>query len=208
MKISTIIFDFDGTLADSLAPTVDAFNQVSSKYGLPEITQAELPRLREMSARELLQKFRVYPWKLTRLIHDVQHGFSEQIDTVRPFPEIPQLIQQLKRQGFRLGIVTSNTQQNVERFLMNHQINEFEFVVAEKSLFGKSKVLKKVLNQQHILATQALYIGDEVRDIDACKKIGLPIIAVSWGFNSRERLAKADPEYLIDRISDIYDIIT
>ena len=52
-----------------------------------------------------------------------------------------------------------------------------------------------------------LYIGDELRDVKASQKAGVPIAAVTWGFNSRQSLAAAKPDYLFDRPADFLTLL-
>lgn len=59
------------------------------------------------------------------------------------------------------------------------------------SLFSKSKTLARVLKEQNLTLAETLYIGDEVRDIESCQKIGLDILSVTWGLNDKESLQKA-----------------
>jgi phosphoglycolate phosphatase-like HAD superfamily hydrolase len=105
---------------------------------------------------------------------------------------------ELKEMGFRTGILTSNSQENVTQFLIANQLEQFDVIYSGASLFGKSKVIRSALKKQNLKTTDVLYVGDETRDIDAARSAGVRIVSVSWGFNNREILSAQMPDYLID----------
>ena len=75
------------------------------------------------------------------------------------------------------------------------------------STFGKHKVINKWLRIENINPEKVVYVGDEVRDIDAAKKTGIKVIAVGWGFNSQEALAAQNPDFLIERPQELIEIM-
>ena len=82
----------------------------------------------------------------------------------------------------------------------------FDFIYSGTT-FGKSKVINKLLNQNNINPQQAIYVGDETRDIEAARKSNIRAIAVSWGFNSKELLAAQNPDFLIHQPNELIDVI-
>ena len=86
--------------------------------------------------------------------------------------------------------------------------NLFEFVYSESSLFGKHVVLKRMCSKQNIDPLEVVYVGDEDRDIIAAKKVKIKIIAVTWGFNSKAKLSKEKPDYLVDLPMQIIEVIS
>jgi phosphoglycolate phosphatase-like HAD superfamily hydrolase len=63
-------------------------------------------------------------------------------------------------------------------------------------MFGKAKVLKELLNKENLNKDDCIYIGDEVRDIEACKEIGLRLVSVTWGYNVDSVLKAYNPDFL------------
>jgi phosphoglycolate phosphatase len=63
------------------------------------------------------------------------------------------------------------------------------------------------LKQQNLRLEQAIYVGDEIRDIEAAKRSNIKVIAVSWGFNSKEILAQHEPDFLIDEPKQLKEAI-
>ena len=127
---------------------------------------------------------------------------------MRPrFPGIKEALIELKHQGNKLVIITSNSKENVIVFLEKQEMQEvFDFIYSGTT-FGKSKVINKFLNQNNINPQQAIYVGDETRDIEAARKSNIRAIAVSWGFNSKELLAAQNPDFLIHQPNELIDVI-
>lgn len=202
----TIIFDFDGTIADTLKLTLQLFNTVAPKYKLPQIKDSDVEELRNSSARELLKKYPLSPWKLLRLVNEIQSQLKKHIATVQPIPGMITTLHELKKANNTIGIVTSNSEKNVKLFLQKNKITAIDFFHTEKNLFGKGKVLSKVIKQKKLDKKEVLYVGDEVRDIEAAHSAGIKVIAVTWGFNSKQRLEKSNPDFLVSSTNELISI--
>jgi HAD superfamily hydrolase (TIGR01549 family) len=205
--IKIIIFDFDGTLADTFDFLVKAFNQIAHQYNLPQIPNSEIKNLKNLSARELFQKYPLSPWKLLKFSRHIRSELKQNIKEITPFPGIHKLLKNLKKSDIEIGIVTSNSKQNVELFLKNHNIDEIDFVYSEKNLFGKGRVLSSLIRKNKLNKNEVIYVGDEVRDIEAGKKADIKIVSVTWGLNSKSRLQRSSPDYLVNKPEDILKIL-
>ncbi len=203
-----VIFDFDGTIANTLESILKLFNEVAPAYSLPVIKNSDIEKIRNSSMRELLKTYRLPPWKLLRLVKDIQSKLRQNIQDISIVEGMAEVFQDLKKQGIEIGIVTSNSIKNVELFLKNEGIAELDFIHSESNLFGKGKVLAHLIRQYKLNKENVMYIGDEVRDIEAARKAGIPIIAVTWGFNSKKRLMESDPDYLISEPREIIERLT
>jgi phosphoglycolate phosphatase len=125
--------------------------------------------------------------------------FSPYVDT-----PIPETIQHLHSQTHFLGIITSNTQEVVNPFLTTHSLDRcFINVVGGGTIFGKGRLLAKYVKRYGFSPDYTVYVGDEVRDIQAARFAGLRSAAVTWGFNSREALALAKPDWLVDEPQEL-----
>ena len=203
---SVIIFDFDGTIANSFDLIIKSFNQIAPSFNLPVITDSEKKIIRNLSAGELLKKYKVTPLKLLRLIKKIKLHQAQNFKSVSPVSGILKLFEDLKNNNFKLGIVTSNSKKNVLLFLGQWNIKGIDFIYSEKNLFGKGKVLKNLIRKQNLKKDSVIYVGDEVRDIEAAHMAKIKVIAVDWGFNSKERLIKAKPDFLISEPKEILRI--
>lgn len=203
-----VIFDFDGTLADTLNTLVKITNNLAPEFGYPTVTQQELQELQKLNSWQILKLSGISLHKLPCLLQRVKVELQENITEVKLFPEIKELLLALKKRGNTLGIITSNSRENVKSLIEKNQlISTFDFIYAEASIFGKQKLIKKVIKQENLSAETIVYIGDEVRDIDAARKAGVKIIAVTWGFNSQATLAAHQPDFLVENPQDLLTII-
>jgi len=205
--IKTVIFDFDGTVADTMKLLIKLFNEVAENYKLPNIKPDDVDVLRNMSAKELMNKLKLPPLKIMKLIGEIQFKLKNNISEIRAFEGIAEMFKKLALNGVQIGIVTSNTVENVRLFLNKNLITEVDFVHGEKNLFGKGQVIKKLIKRLKLLSDEVVYVGDEVRDIEAARYAGVKVISVTWGFNSKKRLIQAKPDILINSPNEIYDQI-
>lgn len=98
-----------------------------------------------------------------------------------------------------LYVVSSNGIGIISSFLERNKIDQyFSNIYGNVGLFSKAQAIKRVMKREQFEASKSIYIGDEVRDIEAAKKIGMPIISVTWGYNGKEILRKYQPDYLVD----------
>jgi phosphoglycolate phosphatase-like HAD superfamily hydrolase len=202
-----IIFDFDGTIADSLEKTIETFNELSEEYGFKKVSTEEIAKFKKLTPGQILEKFKISKLKLPVLLKKGKDLFNSKIPFVKPFDRMKEILEKLRADNYIVGILSSNSQENIELFLKNNTINSINFIHCESNLFGKAKAIKKVLKEQGLKTEETIYIGDEVRDIEASKKCGIECIAVSWGFNDGEILEKYNPDYLIDKPEQLLNIL-
>ncbi|NJM38353.1 MAG: HAD hydrolase-like protein, partial [Akkermansiaceae bacterium] len=84
---------------------------------------------------------------------------------------------------------------------------QFDFISSTSKLTGKAKHLKAIRKTFSLRPEELLYIGDELRDVKASQKAGIPVAAVTWGFNSRESLAASEPNYIFDSPADFLQLL-
>lgn len=208
MQKKILIFDFDGTLADTFAVIVDITNHLATEFGYPISSTEKLAQIRQLGAWQVIQQSGISIFKLPSLVRKIQQELSKEIENAQLFPDIDRTLRQLKDSGHILGIVSSNSSENVNRFLeVKHLEYLFDFVVSSTTLFGKHRTLKRIIQQQNFKIENVIYIGDETRDIEAAKKIGIQIIAVGWGFNSIEALGEHKPNYLLHSPLEILKVV-
>ena len=129
------------------------------------------------------------------------------MDQLILFKGMKEVMLELKQQGYSLGLLSSNTQANINKFLINHQLEIFDFIETSSLFNGKVGKLNRILSQSQRKPNEVIYIGDEVRDIKACQKAGIPIIVVTWGYQKEALLKKYSPDYIVSKPSDIIKII-
>ncbi|MBD2692767.1 HAD-IA family hydrolase [Anabaena catenula] len=208
MTQKVIIFDFDGTIADTVDALVTLANRLALEFGYVQITPNELALLRNLTSREIIKYSGISLFRIPFLVKKVKSELKDKIKDFQPIPGMKEVLIELKNQDFRLGIITSNSQENVTEFLNCHDLGYlFEFIHSGVTIFGKTTIINNVLRQRQIKPQSVIYVGDETRDIEASKKANIKVIAVTWGFNSAEALLKQKPDFLIDHPSELLEII-
>ncbi|NLA15462.1 MAG: HAD-IA family hydrolase [Bacteroidales bacterium] len=203
-----ILFDFDGTIANSIMLALEVYNQIAPEYDCIQIDEKGHKVLASSRPQELLKKYGVSPRKLTSLILRIRKEMRHSISELKPIKGMKETLHHLYKEGYAMGIVTSNARKNVQLFLKNNGLEDyFQFIYSGKSMFGKDKVFKRLFRQKGLSAEEVIYVGDETRDIEACKKTGIPIIAVTWGMNNREILLTLEPEGLAERPDEIPGLV-
>ncbi|MDD2634135.1 MAG: HAD-IA family hydrolase [Bacteroidales bacterium] len=204
----TIIFDFDGTIADTLETIARLYNAIAADYNCKEISYADKERFRSMNTQKFLHECGIPLIKLPKLSIKIKKELKNEIKNIKPFPGIIEVLHRLKKEGFKLGVLSSNSVTNINLFLEHNTLeNIFDFVHSGKNIFGKDKTLLSLLFKYKIDRNNVIYIGDETRDIDALKRIKIPIVAVSHGFNSREILKTKSPDYLVDNPEELLEVL-
>jgi phosphoglycolate phosphatase len=202
-----IIFDFDGTIADSSDIGVQIFNELSEKYNYKKLTREELILVNNRPIKERLKHIGVPLYRLPGLIMDAQSRYRLLLSLLKNFAGMKELFETLTAEGFSLSIISSNSAENIESFLKSNGLNYFDNIISVNNLFGKHIALRKFLKKNKLKGSEIIYIGDELRDIQACKKIPVRIITVSWGYDSLDLLKSGDPDFISDKPEDILKII-
>lgn len=202
-----IIFDFDGTIADSLPLVIRLFERMM-RGGKP-MPPGEVDRLRGMSLAHAGAELRIPPWKAPLFLARGRRMMRRHLDEVPIFPGIVEVIRQLQQDGHQLYVVSSNSARNIRIFLKRHELdNVFVHIKGSAGIFGKKKLLRDMLHRSKLVTGDTLYIGDEVRDIDAAHHCGIRIIAVTWGYNNHEIIQKHKPNFVADKPADILGLVS
>jgi len=203
-----VIFDFDGTLADSFTWLVATLNEIAPRWRFRRAEPDEQPMLRQLHAGAILRHLGVPGWKVPLIAGDVRRRMTRDIDHIRLFDGVAPMLERLDGHGLRLAIASSNATVNVERVLGSRLCR----VVADRecgaALFGKAARLRRLLRRGGLSPGQAIYIGDEIRDIEAARHVGLAAGAVGWGYNDLDALRRHRPDLVFRRVTDIGDRLT
>lgn len=197
MKKIILIFDFDGTLADTFNLILKISNQLAKEFKFHQIHPEDVHILKDRTLEEVIKHLQVPIFKIPLILAKARREFYKEIITIKPFPELGNIIFQLKTFPIQMGILTTNSTRNVHKFLKQNKLEIFDFIHSSSKIFGKDVTLKKIAKRKHLPLKQIYYIGDETRDIAAAQKAGVKTIAVSWGYNSEKVLLKQKPDFLI-----------
>lgn len=195
---SLVIFDFDGTLADSFPWFIASLDQTADHFGLERVKPEEIESLREMSSRDALNYLRVPMLKLPAIMLYMHNLFAEGIGDIPLFPGASEMLGALHEAGVKLALVSSNAEANVRHVLGTHTVGIIDRYACGSSLWGKAQKFGSVLRALRQSPARTVAIGDEIRDIDAARQAGLSAGVMTFGYNSRKALDSHGPDYLFD----------
>jgi phosphoglycolate phosphatase len=206
MKYHTLIWDFDGTLADTLPLALRIFNDLARRRGYRPVEDPEA--VRHQGTIAFLRAHGVPLLKLPLLVREFLAAQKREIATVRLVPGIAETVTTLRERGHRLGVLSSNTRENILTCLKNNgAAAPFEFVVGYTRLLGKGRALRRLLKEQRADPRTVLYVGDEVRDIEAAREAGTDVAAVAWGLHAAAFLARHGPTYLVAQPGELLSLL-
>jgi len=195
MRYRLIVWDFDGTLANTMALALATYNDLAGRHGFRQVDDPTA--VRGMSARVFLKQHGIPLIRLPMLVREYLAATRNRMREIRLFEGLHDLVHTLKGSGCRQGVLSSNSAENIGVCLRTNGVDDvFDFVVGYPRLFGKGRAIRRLLKKERIEPTQFLYIGDEVRDVEAARQAGVDIAAVGWGFHALEQLSQESPTYI------------
>ena len=202
MSYRYVIFDFDGTLADSLPFLLSCLGELARTHGFREPSPDEWPQLRAASLAGLLESLRIPLWQVPRIARHYRRLMAQRGNAVAPFAGIPSALARLRAAGLPLGLATSNSAASVRQVLPDarHLFSDGEFDIP---LLGKARRLSRLLRRQGIPPAESLYVGDELRDLQAARRAGLDCAAVAWGYGCAATLREQHPDLFFERPADL-----
>jgi phosphoglycolate phosphatase len=208
MQSKLLLFDFDGTIADSFPKYKDIINQLSKKYKYKRLSDSDIELLRSKGPKEITKIVGISWWKIPFLARDFKKEANKIIKDISMFKGMKEVLKKLKQKGYRVGILTSNSNKNVEDFLAHNKIEEYiDLIVGDVGLFSKAKKIEKAIIKEQFDKKDVFYIGDEVRDIESAKKVGIQVISVTWGFNTAKKLKETNPNFLANTPNELSTIL-
>jgi phosphoglycolate phosphatase len=183
-----VVFDFDGTLADTFQLFLKTFDAAAKIYGFRPFDRDRMDRLRTMEASDVLKHHGVPFWKLPAIARTTHDLMAREIGSVRVAPGLETALESLHDAGYAMAVLTSNSRKNVQSVLGERLSRLFLHFECEASILTKRALLKKVMRILGASRQETLFIGDELRDLRAAKALGVRFGAVAWGFNSMDCL--------------------
>ncbi|KKQ23460.1 MAG: HAD-superfamily hydrolase, subfamily IA, variant 1 [Candidatus Roizmanbacteria bacterium GW2011_GWC2_37_13] len=211
MKIKTIIFDFDGVIADTIPYTLEKTLKILKEdFNLKKSDKEIILIIRTNSFKEIMRLVGLSILKLPFIVGKItktQEELFEIIDEIKIIPGIKGLLRRLKKSNIRLVIISSNLKKNIEKFILKNNLTFFDEIIDSK-IFGKTKEINDFLKNNKLKENEVIYIGDEIRDIEACKKVSIKVIGVSWGLQDAKILKKRGADFIAKKPLDILKIVT
>jgi len=208
--IKNIIFDFDGTIVDSKRLTMNLYNEIAEKNKFKPITEYDLEYLSRLSYIDKVKYMGIPFYKIQALITGVLKSYKSHLNNIELIEGMKEVLYKLKERNVKLSVISSNSESNIRGYFQNSGIDVFDDIHSSKGLFGKDVSISRYISKSGMDKSETLYVGDEVRDIQACKKCFVKIIAVTWGFDIADVLKLNNPDFIVNtpkEILDVYDDI-
>ena len=213
-KIKTVIFDLDGTLLNTLDDLKDSVNATLSAYGFPERSLDEVRKFVGNGVARLMEL--AVPWQLENeqakevLEFFKMHYAKNCNHKTRPYDGILTLLEQLKNQGYQLAIVSNKFDAAVKDLNQLYFSKFIDVAVGQREGVRRKPFPDTVniaLEEVGCNAKEVLYIGDSEVDVETAKNAGLRLLAVDWGFRTRDELVRSGAQYIAEKPEDIIDYL-
>ena len=205
--IKHVLFDFDGTLADSKEMSLTILNRLAEKHKFRKVAPEDVETLRKLSIVERCRQLGVPLYKIPQLSVEARALYKSALSQLQPFAGVAKMLVQLKNLGLHLSVLSSNSEGNIRAFLVRNEIEAISTVSGSSPFFGKDAAIRKYLKVHQLDRSQVIYVGDEERDVVVCRKSGVRIIWVGWGYDAEEVVQPAQPDFVASTPEEILSIL-
>jgi len=209
-NIDTILFDLDGTLVDTNELIISSFLHTLGKYYPDKYKREDVlpfmgPSLYDTfsgidpeRAEEMILEYRTY-----------NHENHDRL--VKEFKGVNETVKRLKEDGFKIAIVSTKILDTVIKGLKLTKLDPYFDVIVALDHVKKPKpdpeAIYVALKQLDSTPEKAIMVGDNYHDILAGKNAGTKTAAVAWSMKGRDFLAKYEPDFMLDEMSDLLKIV-
>jgi phosphoglycolate phosphatase len=202
-----VVFDFDGTIANSRVVFIQCFNELAARYRFRTINEDNIASLKDLSMIERLRALKVPLFSLPFLSRKFLRSYHKHLHEIPFMPGMQELLQQLGEEGYEISILSSNSKKTIATFLASHSVTSVSGIYSSQKLFRKEKLLARFIKKKSIHGEDLIYVCDELRDVNACRKAAITAVWVSWGFEQIEVFGKEQLRYVAHTPSQLHQII-
>lgn len=208
--MDNFIFDLDGTLLNTLNDLAASTNYALRTAGMPERTIEEVRMFVGNGVKKLME--RAIPGGLSNPKFDEtyatfrKHYLEHSLDTTKPYDDIPAVLEELKRRGKKLAIVSNKFYAATQELARHFFPDTIHVAIGERENIRKKPAPDTVVEAMRQLGVGkegTVYIGDSDVDIDTARNTGVPCISVLWGFRDKDFLLEHGATHLISKPHDL-----
>jgi phosphoglycolate phosphatase len=176
-----VIFDFDGTLADSWPVAADELVAAAATFGYRQLTRSQVESLRGLPTREVFKELGISRWRIPKIAAHLRCRFERSAAQIKLFNGIPEMLGALTEAKILTGVVSSNSQATIATVLGTANMRHVAQMECGASVFGKSRLFRRMMRKMGAAPSVTIAVGDETRDLDAAAKAGILGLGVEWG---------------------------
>lgn len=207
-----IIFDWDGTLCDSVSHIVRSVRAVARELGLPVPSEAEAANIIGLSLPRAMEV--LFPRESPRRLEELINGYASHYvanETAPPglFFGALDTLRELKGRGFELAVATGKSRRGLDRMLAALDLEEF-FDATRCADETRSKpdplMISELLAERSVAPERVIMVGDTEYDLEMASNAGVASVGVSFGAHPVERLAGHGPLAIVDDLPQLLDL--
>lgn len=204
-----LIFDFDGTLADTVPIIRRVYTELAVKNNLRPMTNKDYAELRKGTLGQARRWSGIRLWQFPLIVRSIKQLMNMEADKVQLFPGADDLIRSLHGQGYTMHILSRNTSETIYRVLVRYDLQDTIQIITGKrrTLGSKTRAIQLLIRRNKLDKQSVWMIGDEVRDIKAARRAGVNSIAVTWGLQHKSILEQANPTEIVTSITKLEALI-
>ena len=200
--MQAVIFDFDGTIADSLPALLRMYDDV---HGRPvQRTQEAVDSMRNKSMYQIAREMGLPLWKIAWLAIRGRRMLRRHLRSIRVYPGLTELIRDLYEARVKLFVVSTNHSENIRKYLQWHDLDTyFDGIYGGAHFWSKAGMMRRVVRREGLDRAQLWCVGDEKVDVMSARGARLRIISVTWGYSSKHGLDSLKPDKLVTTVDDL-----
>ena len=203
MRYKHILLDFDGTIVDSSPVVNNIVALLADKYNAGGFGMRDFKHREQLS---LKQKLKLYRFML-RIQKEFKLQYGRRLAEIPPFSGMVPLMRAVLDKGCDLAVISSNSAENVRRYFHTHNLIDRLEVYPSRGVFGKHRTIRALAKRKGWSLSDILYVGDELRDVNACEKCGVDIAFVTWGLDGGMDLSGHTIAFIAETPQDLLQFL-
>ncbi|WP_298447849.1 HAD-IA family hydrolase [uncultured Marinobacter sp.] len=213
MDVKAVIFDWDGTLVDSVDHIAESLHQAATDLGYPALEREAYRDIIGLGMVEALE--RLYPGlgrdEITSIREGYANYFFRKVTTPQNlFEGMADVVLDLRSSGRGCSVATGKSRRGLEPALVSSGLgSHFDITRCADETRSKPdpRMLEEILLFYGIKPAEAVMIGDTRYDLEMAQRIGMPSIGVEWGVHKRDVLGDYAPHAIVDTVTDLRDVL-
>lgn len=213
MNVKVVIFDWDGTLVDSVEHIADSLHQAATELGYPALEREAYRDIIGLGMVEALEK--LYPGISREEMNNIREGygryFFRKVTTPQNvFEGMADVVSDLRGSGRSCSVATGKSRRGLDSALASSGLGDhFEITRCADETRSKPDpaMLEEILRFYRIEPEEAVMIGDTRYDLEMAQRIGMPSIGVEWGVHKRDVLGDYSPHAIVDSVPDLRRVL-